>query len=189
MDTAWRLYFSAGLAYIEDCGFNEPKYIGVAMGSGPGEPFKPLPYPLLGPGLDAFSGTGLDTRVDTVANAGPELGAGSMKVIRLDDGWLGLQNRIYRDDARDVGHDGNHDGGASSSAIFVLRSEDGLSWRPARDQPMIAPDPGSNWRSSHVYACDCRYREADGRWYLYFNARDGWRISEGRERIGRLVSR
>jgi hypothetical protein len=186
--TAWRLYFSAGLSYIEDCGFNEPKYIGVATGPGPDGPFKPRPDPLLGPGLDV--------RVDAGLDAGPELGAGSMKVIRLDDGWLGLQNRIYRDVSRDSHESyGSKSGSGSSSAsgegrsrsaIFVMRSEDGLSWQPARDQPLIAPDSG--WNSSHVYACDCRYREADGRWYLYFNARDGWRISEGRERIGRLVS-
>jgi hypothetical protein len=32
-------------------------------------------------------------------------------------------------------------------------------------------------------------READGLWYLYFNARDGWGIREGLERIGRIVGR
>ena len=102
-----------------------------------------------------------------------------MKVIRLDDGWLGLQNRIYRDSG--------HEGGHSRSAIFLVRSDDGMTWQAAMDHPLIAPDSG--WKSSYVYACDCRFREADGRWYLYFNARDGWRISEGRERIGRMVSR
>ena len=169
-DEAWRLYFSASLSYINDCGFNEPKYIGVASGPGPVGLFSPLPDPLLGPGIAAGD----------ESDGGAQLGAGSMKVIRLDDGWLGLQNKIYRD--------GGCDGGSSRSANFVMRSEDGFCWQPARDQPLIAPDPGNGWRSSHVYACDCRYREADGRWYLYFNARDGWRISEGRERIGRLVS-
>ena len=175
MATAWRLYFSAGLSFIEDCGFNEPKYIGVASGPKPGGPFKPLADPLLGPGSNA----GLD--------AGSELGAGSMKVIRMDDGWLGLQNRIYNDGDCDGSRDGGRNEGSSRSAIFVMRSEDGLSWQPARDQPLIAPDSG--WKSSHVYACDFRYRESDGRWYLYFNARDGWRISEGKERIGRMVSK
>jgi hypothetical protein len=188
MATAWRLYFSAGLSYIEDCGFNEPKYIGVATGPGPDGPFMYLTDPLLGPGIasgnKAEHGARLGTITTTDQNTSPELGAGSMKVIRLDDGWLGLQNRIYRDGEPD----GGCGDGRSRSAIFVLRSEDGLSWRPVMDLPLIAPDPGNGWRSSHVYACDCRFREADGRWYLYFNARDGWRISEGRERIGRLVS-
>ena len=69
----------------------------------------------------------------------------------------------------------------------VLRSEDGLGWTPAQTGALLAP--GSGWTSSHVYACDCRFREKDGLWYLYFNARDGWRVSEGRERIGRIVGR
>jgi len=66
-----------------------------------------------------------------------------------------------------------------------LRSEDGLAWIPARAEPLVAP--GSGWKGSHVYACDCRFRETDGMWYLYFNARDAWRLSEGRERIGRMT--
>jgi hypothetical protein len=188
MATAWRLYFSAGLAYIEDCGFNEPKYIGVATGPGPDGPFTPLTDPLLGPGIASSKKTesraGLGTGSIADQKTCPELGAGSMKVIRLDDGWLGLQNKIYRDGERDGGRGDSR----SRSAIFVMHSKDGLSWQPARDQPLIAPDPATSWKSSHVYACDCRYREANGRWYLYFNARDGWRISDGRERIGRLVS-
>ena len=190
---AWRLYFSAGLAYIKDCGFNEPKYIGVATGPGPVGPFAPLPDPLLGPGIvssnTAELGAALGTGTIADQNTSPELGAGSIKVIRLDDGWLGLQNRIYHDEGPTGNSDGIPTKGRSRSAIFVLQSEDGLSWRPARNLPLIAPDPGSGWKSSHVYACDCRFREADERWYLYFNARDGWRISEGRERIGRLVSK
>ena len=99
-----------------------------------------------------------------------------MKIFRMDDGYVGLQNKIYRDrDAR------------SRSAIFVLISADGVSWRPARAEPLLSPVAG--WTASHVYACDCRFREAEGLWYLYFNARDGWGIREGRERIGRIVGR
>lgn len=204
----WRLYFSAGLSYIEDCGFNEPKYIGVASALEPDGPYTSLPHPLLGPGIAAGGRQspekpgqgkmkqGLPTQ-DTPARArlsdpdkeafsepDSELGAGAMKVLRLDDGWLGLQNRIYREGEVADGHGNSR----SRSAIFILRSADGLAWESARDQALIAPDPTGGWKSSHVYACDCRYRKADGRWYLYFNARDGWRISEGRERIGRLVS-
>lgn len=154
----WRLYFSASLSYIEDCGFCEPRFIGVAEGPGPLGPFRPLPSPVLDPKDDPLPGA---------------LGAGSMKVLRLSDGYLGLQNKIYSDE-----------GGRSRSAIFALRSVDGLAWEQARTEPLVAPGPG--WTRSHVYACDCRLREADGRWYLYFNARDGWRIAEGRERIGRI---
>jgi predicted GH43/DUF377 family glycosyl hydrolase len=116
----------------------------------------------------------VDPAADTLPGV---LGAGSIKVLPLSDGLIGLQNKIYRDPT-----------GRSRSAIFLLRSDDGLAWRPAREEPLLAP-ASSGWTNSHVYACDCRFRETDGAWYLYFNARDGWRISEGRERIGRIVGR
>lgn len=156
---AWRLYFSASLAWIDDCGFCEPRYIGLARGGSPEGPFVPEPDPVIDPARDTLPGV---------------LGAGALKVLPLSDGYVGLQNKIYRDPS-----------GRSRSALFILRSEDGVSWEPARTEPLIAP--GTGWTASHVYACDCRFRESDGRWYLYFNARDGWRISEGRERIGRIV--
>jgi len=156
---AWRLYFSASLAWVPDCGFCEPRYLGTAKGATPLGPFEAEPAPIVDPKDDPMPGV---------------LGAGSMKVIALDDGWIGLQNKIYRDPA-----------GASHSAIFILRSEDGIAWRPARPGPLLSPSPG--WTSSHVYACDCRFRDEDGLWYLYFNARDGWRIKDGVERIGRIV--
>ena len=155
----WRLYYSASLSWIPDCGFCEPRYLALARSRMLFGPFAPEPAPIVDPATDLMQGV---------------LGAGSMKVLALDDGWIGLQNKIYRDA-----------GGRSRSAIFILRSEDGFAWRPAREVPLIAP--GSGWTSSHVYACDCRFREKDGLWYLYFNARDGWRVSEGRERIGRIV--
>ncbi|MCE1196962.1 hypothetical protein LWX53_10760, partial [bacterium] len=158
----WRLYYSASLAWIPDCGFCEPRHLAAAESLSPSGPFEPHLRPISDPADDPLPGV---------------LGAGSIKVLHFDDGWAGLQNKIYRDPA-----------GRSRSAIFLLRSEDGLAWRPARDEPLLAP-AGFGWTRSHVYACDCRFREADGLWYLYFNARDGWRISEGKERIGRIVGR
>ncbi len=163
---AWRLYFSASLSWIGDCGFCEPRYIAVADGASPLGPFAPGPGPMIAPEAGAAR-----------ARDGPgDLGAGSMKALAMDDGWIGLQNKIFRDS-----------GGRSRSAIFALRSADGLSWSEAAPEPLLAPAPG--WTSSHVYACDCRYRESDGIWYLYFNARDGWKIRDGRERVGRIVAK
>lgn len=155
----WDLYFSASLSWIPDCGFCEPRYIGRASGAAPTGPFAPESEPLIDPASDPLPGV---------------VGAGSIKVVPLDDGLIGLQNKIYRD--RD---------GRSRSAIFVLSSPDGASWQRAAESPLLSPAPG--WTASHVYACDPRFRPGDGRWYLYFNARDGWRISAGTERIGRIV--
>ena len=158
-DNILRLFFSASLAWIDDCGFCEPRYIGMAETPALNSPFNVYPQPIIDPKDDDLPGA---------------LGAGSIKVLKLDDGWIGLQNKIYSDLS-----------GHSRSAIFLLRSKDGISWQPANREPLLAPDFG--WKKSHVYACDCRYREADNRWYLYFNARDDWKITAGKERIGRLV--
>ncbi|OHE68232.1 MAG: hypothetical protein A2413_01280 [Treponema sp. RIFOXYC1_FULL_61_9] len=160
-DSGWRLYFSASLSWIPDCGFSEPRFIGAAGAPEPGGPFVPYPRPILDPATDPRPGV---------------LGAGSLKAVRMDDGWIGLQNKIYRDAE-----------GRSRSALFALRSADGLSWTEALHEPLLSPGPG--WTASHVYACDLRYRESDGLWYLYFNARGGWRIPEGKERIGRIIGR
>lgn len=157
---AYRLYFSASLSYVPDCGFSEPRYIGAADGRSPQGPFTVRPEPVVDPDDDSLPGV---------------IGAGSMKVLPMDDGFVGLQNKIYRDGR-----------GVSRSALFMLRSEDGLRWHPAREEPLLAPSDG--WRASHVYACDCRQHE-DGTWYLYYNARDGWYKAQGTERIGRLVGR
>jgi hypothetical protein len=158
----YRLYYSAGLAHVPDCGFEEPRYLAAAQAersAGPAGPFVPRPAPIVYPADDPLSGV---------------IGAGSLKAVKLDDGWLGLQNKIYTDGS-----------GLSRSALFVLGSADGLAWKPAKETPFLAPSPG--WRSSHVYACDVRYRPVDGKWYVYYNARDGWYKTSGRERIGRLV--
>jgi hypothetical protein len=155
----WRLYYSASLVWLDDSGFCEPRYLAMARGASPSGPFLPESEPIVDPVEDEILGV---------------VGAGSMKVLRLEDGYVGLQNKIYRDPR-----------GRSRSALFVLRSEDGLEWRPARKEPLLSPSLG--WMSSHVYACDCRFRESEGRWYLYFNARDGWRFHDGVERIGRMV--
>ncbi|MBU0956770.1 MAG: glycosyl hydrolase family 43 [Spirochaetes bacterium] len=160
----WRLYYSASLVHVPDCGFEEPRYIALATRSldkNPAGRFTSPAEPLLRPEQDELPGV---------------IGAGSMKVLQLQDGWLALQNKIYRDGE-----------GQSRSAIFVLRSADGLHWQPARDDPLVRPDAG--WRASHVYACDLRWREADQSWYLYYNARDTWGKSSGRERIGRLSAK
>ncbi len=160
-DGSYRLYFSASLAYVEDCGFCEPRYIAVATSKRVGGPYQVAERPIIDPVGDDHPGV---------------IGAGAMKVVELEDGYVGLQNKIYR------GEDGQ-----SHSALFLLTSEDGLSWKRSGRRPLIAPDAG--WKRSHVYACDVRLNERDLTWYLYFNARDAWKIAEGRERIGQLIGR
>jgi hypothetical protein len=155
------LYYSASLVRVPDCGFNEPLHVGVARADGLDGPWHALPQPVLSPRGD-------DPRCN--------LGAGAIKVLRLDDGFVGLQNGIALDAT-----------GASRSAISVLTSIDGLAWRYAHAQPIVAPTAG--WRARFVYACDVRCDPVRGGWYLYFNGRDRAPMLEGREAIGFVVSR
>jgi hypothetical protein len=147
-----RLFFSSGLVYLKDCAFCEPKYVGCAASAAPLGPYTYYPHPLLAPQPD-----------DAYAN----LGAGAVKVLRCEDGWVGFQNGIYWDPAQ------RHSG----SAIRLLQSENGLDWHRT-GPPILTPDRG--WKKSHVYGLDVR-RTSDG-WRLYFNARSGWLL--GWESVG-----
>src|SRR5262249_28717550 len=110
-------------------------------------------------------------------DARSNLGAGAMKVLRLDDGFVGLQNGIALDRATR----------RSRSALSVRISTDGLTWRWAHDEPIVAPDAAVPWRRRLVYAVDCRRAPASGQWSLYFNGRDEAAMFAGHEAIGFVV--
>ncbi len=159
-DGVYRLYYSAGLQFLADCGFNEPAAIGLAQATNLRGPYTPLAEPLLRP---------------DPTRRWANLAAGAMKVRRVADGWVAFQNGIYWDEAA------RHSG----SAIVLLDSADGLHWQEALPTPLLAP--GAGWLRSHVYALDVHYAAAAGLFYLYFNARDDWHWTQGRERIGLLL--
>lgn len=154
------LYFSASLVYIPDCGFNEPDSIGLAISSSLNGPYELLPKPVI-----------TVNKNDSWCN----LSCGSIKALSCDDGLVGFENGIYWDAKEQK----------SGSAIIVLKSMDGVIWERLLQEPIIKPSDG--WRRSHIYACDVRYRVRDKKWYLYYNARNGWKVSEGQERIGLMI--
>ncbi len=154
---SWRLYYSASLVRLEDCGFNEPRYIGYAESSSPTGPFVSGPEPILSPDPS-----------DPWCN----LGAGAIKVYRADDGLVGFQNSIYID--RVTGHTG--------SAIRLMVSKNGIDWNASGSGPIIRP--GNGWMRSHVYALDVKRDPVTGVLRLYFNARNDWHWTRGREAIG-----
>ena len=160
-DGGYALYYSAGLVRVPDCGFNEPLHVGVARAVSLDGPWETRPDPVLSPRTN-------DPRCN--------LGAGALKVLALDDGFVGLQNGIALDATTRQ----------SRSAISVVTSADGLTWRYAHPEPIVAPTRG--WRERFVYACDVRYEHATRRWYLYFNGRDRAPMLAGREAIGFVVA-
>ncbi len=155
---SFRLYYSGGLVYLNDCKFSEPKYIGYAVSDNILGPYISFDAPLITPSVD-----------DPYQN----LGAGSIKVIKFDDGYVGFQNGIYWD------HKEMHSG----SAIRMLVSDEGIVWKLFTSDPIIKPSVG--WKRSHVYASDVRIR--GNNLVMYFNARNGWLI--GNEKIGQATGK
>lgn len=157
----WGLYYSGGLVFIPDCGFTEPYAIGRATAPSPAGPWQAEPEPLISP---------------APTDAALNLSAGSLKVLRVADGFVGFQNAIaWVDDAA---------GGHSTSVIYLLWSGDGRTWQ-RHATPVLAPG-APHWRRSHIYACDVRCDERNGDWWLFYNARDDWPMSRGKEAIGAL---
>jgi predicted GH43/DUF377 family glycosyl hydrolase len=156
------LYYSASLVYINDCGFNEPDCIGLATGDSIAGPYELTKEPVI--------------RVNS-NDRWCNLSCGSIKVLKCDDGFVGFENGIYWDKEKQQ----------SGSAILALKSQDGQAWERLVQEPILKPTAG--WRRSHIYACDVRYNRADMTWYMYYNARNGWTISEGQERIGLLLGK
>lgn len=156
----WRLYYSAGLVFLPDCGFCEPRFVGVAESDSPLGPFLPCPKPLL-------------TEQGSAPN---QIGAGAVKVLPADDGFVAFQNAIYWQSAQNQ----------SGSALYLLGSSDGTSvFRPLVATPILAPKP-DGFMQSHVYALDARMVQGSLR--LYFNARNRSHWLWGQEAIGLLTA-
>lgn len=151
----YKLYYSAALVYLEDCKFSEPEHIGIAVSNNIAGSYRTFNKPIISPDKN-----------DSYRN----LGAGAIKVLKTNKGYVGFENGIY------IGAKGH-----SHSAIRALRSEDGYLWHGFDKEPILMP--GRGWKKSHVYALDIKIIE-DKMW-LYFNARNGWLI--GKECIGLCI--
>ena len=101
------MYFSAGQVYLEDCGFCEPKYISIAESNSPEGPFSARQVPIIAPDPD---------------ERWRNLCSGCLKVYRVQDGYIGIQNGIYKDEKGD-----------SHSAIVLLTSDNGTDFRYVRN--------------------------------------------------------
>ena len=148
-----RLYYSCGLTYIKDCGFCEPTYISYAGSDSADGGYVSAPEPIISPDPHGRY---------------TNLCSGCLKVYRLSDGYIGIQNGIYSE------------GGKSKSAIMLLTSRDGLDFEFRK--ALITPSPEREWMAQYVYAshlvpCGDELR-------LYFNARDKSNPLTGRECIG-----
>ncbi len=150
-----RLYYSCGMTYIEDCKFCEPTHISYAESKNITSGYVSAKKPLISPDKN---------------NPYLNLCSGCIKVYRLSDGYIGVQNGIYEKD------------GKSHSAIFLMTSPDGLefTFKKMLVEPGIVN--GQNWMKQFVYASHLvRYGNT---LRLYFNARNAAHPIKGRECIG-----
>lgn len=150
-----RLYYSCGMTYIRDCGFCEPTHISYAESKRADSGYISAEKPLISPDKN-----------DPYLN----LCSGCLKVYKLKDGYIGIQNGIYEKD------------GKSHSAIILLTSADGLKFEFNKVLVEPAVVNGKDWMKQFVYASHLvRYGST---LRLYFNARDTANPVLGRECIG-----
>ena len=150
-----RLYYSCGLTFIKDCGFCEPTYINYAESRYIDKGYRVSEIPIIEPDIN-----------DPYLN----LCSGCLKVYKMSDGYLGIQNGIYEKD------------GKSHSAILLLSSSDGLKF--SFEKVLVEPGmyEGAQWMKQFVYASHLvRYGDEIR---LYFNGRDTSDMIKGRECIG-----
>lgn len=160
-DGKYRLYFSAGLTFITDCGFSEPTHIAYAESDSLEGGFEATGNPIISPDKDSKY---------------LNLCSGCIKVYKLNDCYVGLQNGIYRD------------GTKSHSTIMLLKSTDGINFEFVKVflTPTETQGKHKNWMKQYVYACNLV--KHDGELRLYFNARNVSDNLRGREHIGVLRS-
>lgn len=155
VDNKYRLYYSSSLTFIKDCGFSEPTYISYAESDYVNKEYKSIDKPIIYPNKE-----------DPYLN----LCSGCLKVYKIKDGYIGIQNGIYEKDAK------------SHSAIILLSSKDGITFK--FEKVLLEPSANDNtkWMKQYVYASHLVKEGNILR--LYFNARDISNPVKGRECIG-----
>ena len=153
----YRMYYSCGQTFIKDCGFCEPTHISFAESEHINKGYTSLPEPIISPDK---------------SNPYLNLCSGCLKVYKLKDCYIGLQNGIFEND------------GKSYSAIMLLRSDDGVSFEFVKQFLTPQVHNGSKWMAQYVYARCLTYY--DNKLRLYFNARNTSNNITGRESIGKF---
>ena len=154
-DDGYRLYYSCGQTFIEDCNFCEPTHISYAESKSVSEGYVSRTSPIISPDKN---------------NKFLNLCSGCLKVYKLKDCYIGLQNGIYEEN------------GDSHSAIMLLRSDDGENFSFVKHFLVPQKCGDNNWMAQYVYACCLTYY--NGKLRLYFNARNVANNLHGRESIG-----
>lgn len=155
LDGKYRLYYSCGQTFIKDCGFCEPTHISFAESRRIANGYLSRLQPIISP----------DKNIPYL-----NLCSGCLKVYKLKDCYIGLQNGIFEKN------------GKSHSAIMLLKSDDGVRFDFVKHFLVPQKCGDSDWMAQYVYACCLTYY--GGKLRLYFNARNVANNIQGRESIG-----
>ena len=154
-ENGYRLYYSCGQTFIKDCGFCEPTHISYAESESIDNGYISRNEPIISP----------DKNIEYL-----NLCSGCLKVYKLSDCYIGLQNGIYEKD------------GKSHSAIMLLKSDNGIDFEFVRPflEPKVCGD--NRWMAQFVYAS--HMVRHGNELIMYFNARNAADMFKGRESIG-----
>lgn len=155
INNKYRLYYSSGLTFIDDCGFCEPTHISFAESESITQNYNSLEKPIISP---------------DPASKYLNLCSGCLKVYKLKDCYIGLQNGLFKE------------GEKSHSAIMLLKSDDGVNFDFVKSFLVPQKCGDNNWMAQYVYAC-CLTKH-NNKLRLYFNARNVSKNLFGRESIG-----
>lgn len=159
----YRLYYSAGLTYLPECRFCEPKSIGYATASHILGPYTLTPNPIT---KKVYQKTVYPHPKNPNK---PYSWTPSVRVHALKRGYLGI-SPFYWYDAKLK---------KSRADVRISYSPNGHDWNQEYfSKPIISPN--KPWKKSHAYVGSIALAGKTLR--MYYNARNGWLW--GREAIG-----
>lgn len=87
------------------------------------------------------------------------LSPGNIRIVSHNDVIYGFMCSYYWDEK-------NY---KASSAVMLLKSEDGLKFSSIGEKPILGPQT-EGWASRFIKTCDVKYKSEEDCWYLYFSA-------------------
>ncbi len=142
----YRLYFGASHVVLEDTKQKATRHFALAMSSS-----LEGPYALANEGEPLLSADADDPFRN--------MACGSIKVVQLSDGYVGLECAVHWDKKR----------AKTTSSLLQIESSDGLIWKHSF-RSVVLPTPERGWASRYLVSCDLHYKSEEGCWYCYYSA-------------------
>ncbi len=159
---SYRLYFGAGETRIYDTNQKATARLMYAQSDFLDRDYRVNPEPII------------DIEPDSKYR---NLAVGSVHIVPLSDGVAAFECAFSYDKEKRK----------STTNMLLLTSEDGLSFSFDK---VVQRTPEEGWASRYITSVDCRYKEAENTWYVYYSA-NGYRklgpITYVKESLGLLL--